>query len=141
MAGKTVPRIYCFSMTLDRLSVYIASTEKGVFRVGLGWMPSRHPVLFFKGDFPDADVTEHESRNQPFAEAIEAAFFNRPTGRPVPLDVSLTPFQRDILETVTTIPFGQTRTYGDVGSLIGKPLAARAVGQVMARNPLPLIFP
>lgn len=50
-------------------------------------------------------------------------------------------FSRQVLEMVHTIPYGQTRTYADVARAVGKPGAARAVGQVMKRNPLPLIVP
>ncbi len=51
------------------------------------------------------------------------------------------PFTRRVLEQVHTIPYGETRTYGEVARAIGRPGAARAVGQVMRRNPLPLIVP
>lgn len=50
-------------------------------------------------------------------------------------------FSRKVMEMVYTIPYGQTITYAQVARAIGKPGAARAVGQVMKRNPLPLIVP
>lgn len=52
-----------------------------------------------------------------------------------------TPFQRKVLETIRKIPPGETMTYGDVAKAAGKPGAARAVGNVMAMNPIPLILP
>jgi methylated-DNA-[protein]-cysteine S-methyltransferase len=54
---------------------------------------------------------------------------------------SCTPFQRQVLRIVQTIPPGQTWSYADVARAAGKPGAARAVGQVMARNPVPLFVP
>jgi len=42
---------------------------------------------------------------------------------------------------LTRIPFGQTRTYGEVAALIGRPEAARAVGRANATNRLPLVIP
>ncbi|MGS0765144.1 methylated-DNA--[protein]-cysteine S-methyltransferase [Syntrophomonas curvata] len=50
-------------------------------------------------------------------------------------------FSRRIMELVRTIPYGQTMTYAEVARAAGQPRAARAVGQVMKRNPLPLIVP
>ncbi len=50
-------------------------------------------------------------------------------------------FSRQVMELVHTIPYGQIMTYAEVARAIGKPGAARAVGQVMKRNPLPLIIP
>jgi methylated-DNA-[protein]-cysteine S-methyltransferase len=52
-----------------------------------------------------------------------------------------TPFQRQVLEQHLAIPYGETRTYGQLAAQIGKPLAARAVGRAGATNPIPLIIP
>ncbi len=53
----------------------------------------------------------------------------------------LTPFEQAALRAAARIPPGEVRSYSWVASQIGRPRAARAVGQVMARNPLPLLFP
>ncbi|MBI3743609.1 MAG: MGMT family protein [Chloroflexi bacterium] len=52
-----------------------------------------------------------------------------------------TPFQRSVLETVRAIPRGETRSYGEVAMLAGRPGAARAVGATMASNPVCVIVP
>jgi O-6-methylguanine DNA methyltransferase len=58
------------------------------------------------------------------------------------VDISeLTPFEQAALRATASIPPGEVRSYSWVASQIGRPRAARAVGQVMARNPLPLLFP
>lgn len=53
----------------------------------------------------------------------------------------LTPFQWKVLETVMTIPSGETRTYQWVARRIGKPGAVRAVGTALRKNPFPVIIP
>ncbi len=53
----------------------------------------------------------------------------------------LTPFEQAALRAAAQIPPGEVRSYAWVASQIGRPRAARAVGQAMARNPLPLLFP
>jgi O-6-methylguanine DNA methyltransferase len=58
------------------------------------------------------------------------------------IDLSdLTPFEQAALRAAASIPPGEVRSYAWVATKIGKPKAARAVGQVMARNPLPVLFP
>ena len=60
----------------------------------------------------------------------------------LPIDWSLLRlFQRKVLKIIFAIPYGQTRTYGDIAHEIGNPRAARAVGRVNATNPMPLVIP
>jgi methylated-DNA-[protein]-cysteine S-methyltransferase len=53
----------------------------------------------------------------------------------------LSHFSRSIVEAVRRIPFGQTRSYGQIAASVGRPRAARAVGRVMAQNRTPLVVP
>lgn len=58
------------------------------------------------------------------------------------VDISdLTPFEQAALRAAAQIPPGEVRSYAWIAQVIGKPRAARAVGQAMARNPLPLLMP
>jgi len=58
------------------------------------------------------------------------------------VDISdLTAFEQAALRAAAQIPPGEVRSYGWVATQIGRPRAARAVGRVMARNPLPFLFP
>jgi methylated-DNA-[protein]-cysteine S-methyltransferase len=50
-------------------------------------------------------------------------------------------FRRKVLETLRATPAGATFTYGQVARMVDSPGAARAVGQAMARNPLPIVIP
>ena len=62
--------------------------------------------------------------------------------RLVPVDLrGKTNFQRRVLQACRRIPYGRTSTYVQLARRVRSPLAARAVGQVMARNPVPLIIP
>jgi methylated-DNA-[protein]-cysteine S-methyltransferase len=61
---------------------------------------------------------------------------------PDELDLSLaTAFQRRVWEETRLIPYGETRSYSRLAEQTGRPAAARAVGQALARNPLPIIVP
>ena len=51
------------------------------------------------------------------------------------------PFSLQVLEHLRAVPYGATITYGEMAAQAGSPRAARAVGQVMAANPLPILIP
>jgi methylated-DNA-[protein]-cysteine S-methyltransferase len=53
----------------------------------------------------------------------------------------LSPFAARVAQAVRRIPFGKTRSYGELAALVGHPRAARAVGSVMAKNRTPLVVP
>lgn len=73
------------------------------------------------------------------AEQLQAYFTRRRRG----FDLSLAPtgsdFQRAVWKTMSAIPYGETRTYGDLARDIGS--APRAVGAACGRNPIPIIIP
>ena len=58
-----------------------------------------------------------------------------------PIHLHGTPFQKQVWETLCTIPYGETRSYSDIATSIGKPTAYRAVAQANGANPLALIVP
>lgn len=57
----------------------------------------------------------------------------------LPLHVAASPFQRDVCRLMSDIPYGYTRTYGEIASDLGVP--AQAVGQACGANPIPVIIP
>ena len=59
----------------------------------------------------------------------------------IPLDFAGTAFQREVWHALLTIPFGETRSYGDIAREIGRPDAVRAVGAANGRNPISIIAP
>src|SRR2546425_7817133 len=52
-----------------------------------------------------------------------------------------TPFERSVLEATRRIPYGETRTYGQIAAAIGRPDAARAVGQALGKNRTCILIP
>jgi methylated-DNA-[protein]-cysteine S-methyltransferase len=59
----------------------------------------------------------------------------------LPLDFAGTPFQKKVWSELLNIPFGQTRTYGQIANAIGKPRAFRAVGAANGKNPISIVAP
>lgn len=141
MARASLQIIYCWRIKLDRLHVYMASTKKGVLRMGMGFNSEPDAGAFFKKLYPNSELLENHDANRHLQRAVEAAFFNEETKDELDLDMDCTPFQWSVMKAIAKIPFGETRTYGQVAGMAGSPKGARAVGQAMGRNPIPLIFP
>ena len=59
----------------------------------------------------------------------------------LPLAPEGTEFRRATWDALCRIPYGETRSYGDVAREMGKPGASRAVGQANAHNPIPIVVP
>jgi methylated-DNA-[protein]-cysteine S-methyltransferase len=52
-----------------------------------------------------------------------------------------TTFQRRVWGALSAIPFGETRSYGEIAAAIGEPGASRAVGMANNRNPIAIVIP
>jgi methylated-DNA-[protein]-cysteine S-methyltransferase len=75
-------------------------------------------------------------------DGVAAYFEGDPVEFRTLVDLSrFTPFQQSVLKACARLSYGQTASYADLAASAGKPLAARAVGNTMARNTCPLIIP
>jgi O6-methylguanine-DNA--protein-cysteine methyltransferase len=128
-------------MQLEELPLFVASSTKGAVYVKFVLDKKQHCLGFFKARFPKDHVTEDYAPNLPLIQWVEAAFDGLTPEAPPDLDVESTPFQLKVYQAIAQIPFGETRTYGQVAAMVGKPRGARAIGQAMGANPLPIIYP
>lgn len=90
---------------------------------------------------PEADWIFNE---KPFAAArqqLEEYFAGERKDFDLPLHLSGTDFQVQVLQELRRIPYGETTSYGDIAKRIGRPKAMRAVGAANGRNPIPIIVP
>jgi len=92
-------------------------------------------------------VTERSRPDEPTPLSDEAAEQARAwlDGRrrtfELPLDPRGTDFQRAVWRQVSAIPYGATRSYGEIAAALGRPTASRAVGAAVGRNPIWLAIP
>jgi methylated-DNA-[protein]-cysteine S-methyltransferase len=76
------------------------------------------------------------------AGALERYLAGSPLDWTGPMDLrGIPPFHRLVHEAVRGIPFGETRSYGQVARALGRPQAVRAVGGALARNPFAIVVP
>ena len=119
-----------------------AASAAGVVALGLpGMAPDvffrrlgvKYPgFLFIEGDTAVLAETESQLRDY---------FEGRRPGLDVAFHIRARPFQFRVYETISTIPYGATMTYGEVAAQVGDGNAARAVGRACAANPIPFIVP
>ena len=84
---------------------------------------ARHPVLL-------------EAERQ-----LREYFAGRRQSFDLKLDFVGTSFQRTVWKALLTIPFGQTRSYGEIAKQVGRPSASRAVGAANGQNPVAIVAP
>jgi len=91
------------------------------------------------------DRRRDASRPTPLDREARRQITDYLAGRRREFDLPLAPllprFTGEVLEAVKRIPFGETRSYGEIAASVGSPKAARAVGQAVGSNPLPLLIP
>jgi methylated-DNA-[protein]-cysteine S-methyltransferase len=72
---------------------------------------------------------------------LKSYFEGKRTEFSVKLDPRGTPFQTEVWKALSEIPFGETRSYGQIAQRIGRPSAVRAVGAANGRNPISIVVP
>lgn len=109
----------------DKGLVAILWENENPRRVRLGELieDPTHPVLC---------ETEHQ---------LEEYFDGKRRSFSLALDMIGTQFQKDVWEALLAIPFGETRSYGQLAKQLGRPTASRAVGAANGRNPLSIVVP
>jgi len=90
---------------------------------------------------PDAEWVPSLLELKPVVDQLEDYFCGTTTRFDLPLDLQGTDFQLRTWRALRAIPYGQTRTYGQIAKTLGQPGAARAVGLANNQNPVPIIVP
>jgi methylated-DNA-[protein]-cysteine S-methyltransferase len=72
---------------------------------------------------------------------LDEYFEGTRTSFDLPLDLRVAPFHAEVLHELALVPYGRTETYGALAAKVGRPRAARAIGTMMHRNPIPIVLP
>lgn len=122
-------------------SLLIAATPKGLVRVAYD-VEDHDRVLDTLAQRLSPRVLRAPKRLTEVARELDEYFDGRRQVFDLPLDRSLSKgFRRLVQRHLPEIAYGQTRTYGQVATLVGNPRAVRAVGTACATNPLPVVVP
>jgi len=113
----------------------LVASDKGL--VAILWendSPRRVPLSELVEDESHKVLVETERQLREYFAGARRVF-------DLPLDMRGTRFQRDVWEALLAIPFGETRSYGELARRLGNPTASRAVGAANGRNPISIVVP
>lgn len=120
--------------------IYIASTSRSISRISLNTSEEDFLEELKSQGFCKFEKTKEKFKN--LLNCLDKYFGGTPVKMDFNVDLTdMTSFQRRVLMKVKGIPYGITKTYKKIAESIGNPNAARAVGQAISRNPVPLIIP
>jgi methylated-DNA-[protein]-cysteine S-methyltransferase len=95
--------------------------------------------VIFCGDQKEAEK-KHRLTDQCIAQ-LEEYFFGERKTFDLPLNAKGTEFQQTVWQSLTTIPYGEVVSYGELAQQLNNPKAVRAVGGANGRNPISIIVP
>lgn len=131
-----------YTIASSRLGwLLVAATERGLCRVAFGEDVAALETELRRA-YPEAQLRRDDARLASTATELTDYLAGRGPCPDAPLDLPGTPFQRRVWEALRAIPYGETRTYGQIVAALGLgPGAARAVGRACAANPVALLVP
>ena len=120
----------------------VARSERGLCLSSIGDEGALERLARWRDEYaPGAEIVEDACALASEVSQLDLYFRGERRTLDVELDLRGTDFQKQVWLALRTIPFGATRTYGDIARQIGIPGAMRAVGAANGRNPVPPFVP
>jgi len=120
--------------------IYIAAVKEGVVKISFS---TESPQELEK--YCQKHLGSEIHQGSDFTKYAKQQILDYLEGKSQSLDFPVihlnSPFREKVLEAERNIPYGETRSYGEVAKMVNNPRASRAVGSANAENPLPLYFP
>jgi len=118
----------------------VAATDKGICAIQFADSDDEleHGL---KHEFPFAARRRDDQGMQTWRKHLLRQMHGQKLNTALPLDIQATAFQRKVWSVLQSIPFGATRSYGQVAKAIGQPTASRAVARACATNPVAVAIP
>jgi O-6-methylguanine DNA methyltransferase len=117
-------------------------SEAGICFVSMGDAGESEIYEALKSQFPAARVTKNPDQILPAREQLDEYLCGVRRNFDLKLDLaSCSAFQVKVLLAAQSIPYGQTRSYGQLAQAVNNPKASRAVGNALSKNPVPIVVP
>jgi methylated-DNA-[protein]-cysteine S-methyltransferase len=137
-----------YSATMASLigPLFLAASDKGLVVLEFDFKPEGKGSLrrgLRQQDEGKNEIVWRESDDhmRPYRNQVEEYFAGKRRRFDFPLDLQGTDFQLACWRALLAIPYGETRSYGDMARAVGKPTAFRAVGMANNRNPIAIVVP
>ncbi len=118
----------------------IAATEKGICSICLGDSDADLETALFN-EYPAAEIQRDGVELSQWVNMLLKHLNGQQPRLELPIDVQATAFQWRVWESLRAIPYGSTRSYGEIAQELGDPKAARAVARACATNPVAIVVP
>lgn len=118
----------------------VAATEKGICAVSFG-DTSDELKKELEHEFFAASIEKDDTKLKEAVRAILKSLDGEKTILTLPLDLRASAFQMRVWSELRKIPYGETRSYGQIAASLGNPKAFRAVARACATNPVALVNP
>ena len=118
----------------------VAATDVGICKISLGDDETRL-AAGLEAEFPSATIVRDETGLQAWVAMLIEYIEQDRKVLDLPLDIQATAFQRKVWEFLRTIPYGDTRSYGEIARALGQPTASRAVATACASNQVAMVIP
>ncbi len=118
----------------------VAATERGICAVSLG---DDEDLLEadLRSEYHAAEIERGDESLNAWLDAVLQLVSGKRPHVELPLDVQATAFERLVWEELRGIPYGETRSYGEIARAMGRPTAARAVARACGANPAAIVIP
>jgi len=122
-------------------TLLLIATPKGIVRIAFE-TENRDDVLGEVAEHVSPRILEAPRRLDPLRRELDRYFAGKLRDFDVPIDWTLTgDFARRVLRRTARIPYGSVASYGEVAMDLGTPRGARAVGNALGSNPIPVVVP
>ena len=113
----------------------VAATERGLARIHFGAAGQEEELARIFG------IRVLRSPIDDVRRELDEYFEGKRREFDLAIDLRVAAFNEEVLRELARVPYGVTTTYGALAAKVGRPTAARAVGTVMNRNPIPIVLP
>ena len=134
-----MPETFFLTHYQSPLGAYIlVSSQRGVVCI----KPETHMAIHLaRWEREGVQIRDGNGHNQKATAEMDAYFAGNLRQFSVPLDLRGTDFQRQVWKLLQRVPYGETRSYGQIAIALGRPTASRAVGRATGTNPVAIIVP
>ncbi len=134
-----MPETFFLTHYQSPLGTYVlGSSKRGVVCVKT---EDRSEAYLSRWEHEGIELNEEANHNLRLIRQLDAYFAGKLREFTVTLDLRGTPFQRQVWDLLCGIPWGETRSYGQIAKALGRPKAARAVGRAVGTNPVSIVVP
>ena len=144
MMGKRFKKIEDLLCQFEQLTVFLIVSENNILHLSFSETHHKRAIANLTKDGAKVAVHTHKAESK-FCPLLRKYFSGEVKVLPIQshshfID-SGTPFQKKVWSLIQKIPYGETRTYGELAKQMGNIQLSRAVGQACNKNPLALIIP